>query len=100
MKTVNDVLCFSNEIDSTDKLNNDCLEKLVEVKKMMLKEFEDYNISKKVYALNNIDEIKLTDVTEDLGHRLVRTESLRSVIFSLVSFKHLVDTNNKQEDKQ
>ena len=52
------------------------------------------------YALNIIDEIKLSDVTNDLDYRLERTDALRSVIFYLISFKHLVDTNNKQEDKQ
>ena len=51
-------------------------------------------------ALNIIDEVELTGVTNDLDHRLERTESLRSVIFYLISFKDLVDTNKKQEDKQ
>ena len=53
-----------------------------------------------IYALNIIEEIKLSVVTNDLDHRLERTDSLRSVTFYLISFKHLVDTNNKQEDKQ
>ena len=50
--------------------------------------------------LNISDEIKLSDVTNDLDYRIERTESLRSVIFYLISFEHLVDTNNKQEDEQ
>ena len=33
METMKDVLCFFNEFDFVDKLDNDCLEKLVEVKK-------------------------------------------------------------------
>ena len=95
-----DVLYFLNELDFDDKLDNDYLEILVEVKKIMVREFQDYNISKKIYALNNIDEIKLSDVTNELDSRFERTDSLRSVIFYLISFKHLVDTNNKQDDKQ
>ena len=67
---------------------------------MMVREFEDYNKSTKIYALIVLDEIKLTDMTNDLDHRLERTESLRSVNFYLISFKHLVDTNNKQDGKQ
>ena len=67
---------------------------------MMVREFEDYNISTKIYALIILDEIKLTDMTNDLDHRLEKTESLGSVNFYLISFKHLVDTNNKQEGKQ
>ena len=46
MEAMKDVLCFLNELDFDDELDNDYLEKLVEVKKMMVREFEDYNISK------------------------------------------------------
>ena len=95
-----DVLCFLSKLDFVDKLDNDYLEKLVEVKKMMVREFEDYNISKMIYALNFIDEIKLSDVTNDLDYALERTDSLRSVIFYVISSKHLVDSINKQEHKQ
>ena len=69
------VLCFINELDFVDKLDNDYLEKLVEVKKMMVREFEDYNISKMVYALNTIDEIELSNVSNDLDYRLEKTDS-------------------------
>ena len=53
-----------------------------------------------IYALITIGEIKLSDVTVDLDQRLERTDTLISVIFYLVSFKHLVDTIVKQEDEQ
>ena len=36
-----DELCFLNELDFADKLDNDYLEKSVEVKKMMVRELED-----------------------------------------------------------
>ena len=36
---------------------------------------------------------------DDIDHRAVRTQSLRYKIFSLVSFKQLVDSE-KQEDEQ
>ena len=49
MKTVNDVLCFLKELDFVDNPNNDFFEKLVEVKENMVREFEDYNISKMTY---------------------------------------------------
>ena len=91
-----DVLCFLNELDFVDKLDNDCLEKLLEVKRMMVREFEDYNMPKMIHALNIIDEIQLSNVTNDLDCRLERTDSLRSVTFYLISLKHFVDTNNKQ----
>ena len=53
-----------------------------------------------IFALKFIDEIKLSEVTNDFDYRLERTDSLRSGIFSLISFKQLVETINKQEDKQ
>ena len=93
-----DALCFVSDFDFADKLDNNCLEKMVEVRKMLVRVFEDYNMSKMIYALNIIDEIKLSDVNNCLDLRLESTDSLRSVIFYLFSFKHFVDTNNKQED--
>ena len=69
MGTMKDVLCLLNELDFDDKLDNDYLEKLVEVKKMMVREFENYNRSKLIYALNIVDEMKLSDVTIVLDYR-------------------------------
>ena len=60
-----DVLCFLNELDSTDKLDNDCFEKLDEIKRLMVREFEDCNFSKMIYALNIVDEITLSVMTND-----------------------------------
>ena len=99
METIKHVLCFLNELDFVDKLDSDCLEKLLDVK-MRVREFHDNKIFKIIYALNIIDEIKLSNVTNGLGHRLEKTDSLRSVNFYSFSFKHLVDTNKKQQDKQ
>ena len=90
-----DVLCFLNELDFTDKLDNDCFEKLDEFKRMMVREYKDYNISKMIYVLNIVDEIRLSAMTNDLYYRLERTDSLRSVIFYLISFKHFVHTINR-----
>ena len=70
-----DVVCFLNELDFADKLDNDYLEKMVEVKKMMVTEFEDYIISKMIYALYIIDERKLSDVTNNLDYRSERSDS-------------------------
>ena len=81
METMEDVLCFLNELDFADKLDNDCLEELVEVKRMMVRELEDYNIPRMILALNISDEIRLSDVTNDLDYRLERTDFLRSNIF-------------------
>ena len=42
--------------------------------------------------------MKQSDVTNDWDHHPERIDSLRSVIFHLISFEHLVDTK-KQEDE-
>ena len=91
-------LCFLNELDFTDKLDNGCLEKLVKVEKMMVRDFKDYNIPKMTHALNIIDEIQLSSVTNDLDYRLERIDFLRSNVFYLKSFKLLVDTNKEHEN--
>ena len=99
MKTIIDLLCFLNELDFTDKLNNDCFEKLDEIKRIVVRNFEDYNIPKMIYALNFVDEISLSVMTNELDYRSERTDSLRSVILYLTSFKHFVDTINRQADE-
>ena len=81
MDTMRCELCFLNELDFTDRLDCDSLEKLYGVKRLLVRQFEDYNIPKKIYALNILDELKLLYVTNHLDHHLERTDSLRSVIF-------------------
>ena len=93
-----DVLCFLNELDFADKLDNDCFEKLDEIKRMVFRKFEDYNISKMINALIIVDEIRLSAMTIELDYRLERTDSLRSVILYLISFNHFVDTNKEHEN--
>ena len=100
METMKDELCFLNELDFVDKLDNDWLDRLVEVKKTMIREFVDYNIPKMIHALNIIDEVQLSNVTDDLDYCLERTDSLRSNIFYIISYKHFVDNKDKQENNQ
>ena len=94
-----DMLCFLNELVFVDKLDNNYLEKMLEVKRMMVGEFEHYKIPKKLHGLNIFDEIQLSSLTNDSDYCLERTDSLRSNILYLISFEHLVDTNNRQVDE-
>ena len=98
MKTGKDVLCFLNEFDFTDKLDNDCFEKSDEIKRMVVRDFEDCNISQTICALKTVDEIRLSAMTNDLNYRLEITDSLRSVTLYLISFKHFVDTNKEHNN--
>ena len=47
METIRDLLCFLNELDFVDKLDNDYHEKLDEIKRMVVREFDDYLYSEK-----------------------------------------------------
>ena len=76
-----DEFCFLNELGFVDKLGNNYLEKLAEVKKVMVRKIEDYNIPKMIHGLNIIEEIQLSSMTNDLDYRLERIESLRSIFF-------------------
>ena len=44
METIYDVLYCLNKLDFTDKINDDVLENLRCVKRILVKEFKDYNI--------------------------------------------------------
>ena len=98
MKTIKDVLCFLNELDFTDKVDNDCFEKLDEIKRIVVREFEDFNISKLIHALDIVDETRLSAMTIDLNYRLGRTQSLRSVILYLINLKQFFDTSKEHEN--
>ena len=63
MDTISCVLCFLNELDFTDRINNDCLENLDGVRRLLVRDFEDCNTPKMINALNIVDEMKLSDMT-------------------------------------
>ena len=96
--TTIEVLYFLNEIDFSDKLDNNQLEKTKQSKKTIVPEFEDVKSNKKIHSLNLIDDIDMSFVTNNDGidYRAERTQSLRSNIFYLLSFKQLADTKNKK----
>ena len=66
MERMKDVLRFLSELDFADKIDIDCFEKIEEIKRMVVREFEDYKFPKMVYALKFVDEIKLSVLTYDL----------------------------------
>ena len=94
METIKDVLCFSDELDFTDNMNNDQIEKLRSVKQRLVIEFEDYYVSKLTDALNIIDEKNLLIMVNNLDARLEKTNSQRELVLYLISFKHFVGTND------
>ena len=59
-----------------------------------MREFEDVLLTKMIYTLVINDDIEKSYVIiiDDVDYRLERTQSLRSNIFLLLSFKQLFDT--------
>ena len=93
METMKNVLRFLNELGFTDNMNDDQIEKLRCIKQRLVFEFEDYNVSKLIYALDIIDEPNILNMVNILNARLEKTNCLREVIFYLISLKHFVDTD-------
>ena len=92
MNDLNGILCFLNELDSTDRIDDDHLEKLRCVKQRLVIDFEDYNLSKIIHALNIVNESFLLFITnKHLDSCLEKTNSLRELKFYLISFKHFVN---------
>ena len=73
------------------------LKKIKQVKKTFLIEFEDTNLSRMLHTLNIFDDIEKSYMTniDDIDYRAERTQSLRSDIFYLLSFKQLVDSEKQ-----
>ena len=93
METVYDVLYYLSKLDFTDNVNDTDLENLNCVKRILVKEFEDYNISKLIDVLNIVDDLFITLTVGYLQDRLNKTDTLRENSLYLYSFKHFVKSN-------
>ena len=59
METINDELYYLNKLDFSDKVKEDDYENLRCVKRMLVREFEDYNLKKLIQVLNIVDHFFL-----------------------------------------
>ena len=89
---------YLNELLFTDNVNDSDYKKLRCVKRMLVIELEDYNVSKLIHVLSIVDNLFITLTVGGLQDILTKTDTLREKFLSLISFEHFVDTNNKQED--
>ena len=90
MNTENEILFCLIKLAFTDKINDEDIEKLQCIKRRLVIEVEDYNISTIIYALYLVDEINVITMTKDLGTRLEKTDCLRETNLFLISFKNFV----------
>ena len=97
METTNVVLYYLNKLDFTDKVKNDDFENLRCVKGILVKEFEDYNISKLIDVLGIVDNLFIAFTVAELQDILNKTDSLRENILYLISFKIFVVSNSESD---
>ena len=87
MKLIKDVLCFSKELDFIEQISSDLFENMRCVKQRLAFEFEDYNVSKLIYALNIVDAMIVSIITNEIKD-FVELKFLREKILYLITFKH------------
>ena len=96
MESIRDVLCFLNENEFIEEVNNDIFENFRHVNQRLVIKFEDYNVSKLIQVLNIIDDMNLSAVTDNFQCVLDKVNTLRRNIFYLIGFKHFVDSNHPE----
>ena len=93
METINDVLYYLNKFGFTDNKNDTNFENLRCVKKILVKEFADYNVSKLIDVFGIVDNLFITLTVGELQDILNKTDTFRENISYLISFKHFVKSN-------
>ena len=97
METVYDILYYLNKLDFFDKINDNDFENLRCNKRILVGEFEDYNIPKLIDALMIVDNLFVTLTVGELPDILNKTDTLRENILYLTSFKHFVRSKSESD---
>ena len=63
------------------------------VKRILVKEFEDYNVPKLIDVSSIVDNLFITLTVGELQDILNETDTWRENIFYLISFEHFVESN-------
>ena len=95
METGYVVLYYLNKSDFTDEVNDDDFENLRCVKRISVREFEDYNLDKLIQVLCVVDRLKVLTTTGNLDDVLDSTDTLGENIFQLINFKNFVNKNEE-----
>ena len=89
MATVSDVLYYSIELNFSEKVNDDDYDNLRSVKRILVIEFEDYNLNKLIQVLNLADCLIVSITVGSLDDILGGTHTLREIFLSHEIFKLL-----------
>ena len=90
--TVYDILYYLNKLDFTDNVKDSVYGNLRCAKRKLVNEFEDYNIPKLIDVSSLVVNFFITLTFGDLQHILIKTNTLREIIFCLISFKLFVES--------
>ena len=93
METVNNILYYLNKADFTDNINDIDFTNLRHVNRILVKEFEEYNVSKLVDVLSIVDKFFIKLTVGELQDILNKTDIQRENFLFLISFKHFVVSN-------
>ena len=95
METIYDVLYYLNILDYSNNVDDNDYENLRCVERILVREFEDYNLNKLIEVLNLVDHLFVLITIRSLDEILQGTHTLRDNIFYLISFKHFVNKNEE-----
>ena len=74
METVYDIFYYLNKLDFTDNVNDSVYESLKCAKRILVREFEDYNIPKLIDVLSLVENLFITLTNGDLQLFLDKTK--------------------------
>ena len=97
METVYDILYYLNKLDFTEQPNNDDFENLRCVKRISVKEFAEYNISKLIDIMSIVDILFITLTVGERQDIVNKTDTLRENILYLISFESFVESNSESD---
>ena len=97
METLNDVLYYLNKLNFPNNINDTVFENLRCVKRILVKDFEDYNVSEIIDVLSIVEYFFITLTIGELQDILNKTDTPRENILYLISFKPFVVINTESK---
>ena len=84
------MLYYLSKLNFIYKVNDDDIENLRCVKRILVKEFEDYIIPNLIDVLNIVDSLFISPAIGGLQDILIKTDTLREIILFLFPLKQFV----------
>ena len=89
------MLYYLSILDFTDNINDTDFENLRCVERILVKEFEDYNVPKLIDVSSFVDNLFIALTLGGLQDILIKTDTLRENLLYSISFKHFVNKNEE-----